>query len=215
MIESRLRKDVYHLEIKVFEDANRDELSMIEVAHAILEQHGDVMDFSDLVNQIQNYLGKSDSDIREALAQFYTDLNIDGSFISLGDNRWALRSWYPIDSIDEEVTHGADEDDEETPRRKKRKKVNAFIMDDDEAIDYNADDPEDEDNLTDDEDEDFDDDDDDDEEIAAYNADLQEIGAEDISDDEEELPGNIEEDLTIIEDDDEDDFDDDDEDEEV
>ncbi|OJG18976.1 DNA-directed RNA polymerase subunit delta [Enterococcus canis] len=206
---------MYHLEIKVFEDANRDELSMIEVAHAILEQHGDVMDFSDLVNQIQNYLGKSDSDIREALAQFYTDLNIDGSFISLGDNRWALRSWYPIDSIDEEVTHGADEDDEETPRRKKRKKVNAFIMDDDEAIDYNADDPEDEDNLTDDEDEDFDDDDDDDEEIAAYNADLQEIGAEDISDDEEELPGNIEEDLTIIEDDDEDDFDDDDEDEEV
>ncbi|MGX7350612.1 DNA-directed RNA polymerase subunit delta [Enterococcus canis] len=203
------------MEIKVFEDANRDELSMIEVAHAILEQHGDVMDFSDLVNQIQNYLGKSDSDIREALAQFYTDLNIDGSFISLGDNRWALRSWYPIDSIDEEVTHGADEDDEETPRRKKRKKVNAFIMDDDEAIDYNADDPEDEDNLTDDEDEDFDDDDDDDEEIAAYNADLQEIGAEDISDDEEELPGNIEEDLTIIEDDDEDDFDDDDEDEEV
>ena len=60
--------------------------------------------FSDLVNQIQNYLGKSDSEIRDQLAQFYTDLNIDGSFISLGDNRWGLRSWYPIDSIDEEVT---------------------------------------------------------------------------------------------------------------
>ena len=26
---------------------------MIEVAHAILEQHADVMDFSDLVNQIK------------------------------------------------------------------------------------------------------------------------------------------------------------------
>lgn len=57
---------------------------MIEVAHAILEQRGDVMDFSDLANQIQNYLGKSDSEIRDSLAQFYTDLNIDGSFISLG-----------------------------------------------------------------------------------------------------------------------------------
>ncbi|STP97502.1 DNA-directed RNA polymerase sigma subunit RpoE [Enterococcus faecalis] len=133
------------MEINVFEGLNKKELSMIEVAHAILEQHADVMDFSDLVNQIQNYLGKSDSEIRDQLAQFYTDLNIDGSFISLGDNRWGLRSWYPIDSIDEEVTHGLEEDEEDAPRRRKRKKVNAFITNpnDEDVIDYNDDDPED------------------------------------------------------------------------
>ena len=74
------------MEINVFEGLNKKELSMIEVAHAILEQHADVMDFSDLVNQIQNYLGKSDSEIRDQLAQFYTDLNIDGSFISSGSS---------------------------------------------------------------------------------------------------------------------------------
>lgn len=173
------------MEISVFEGANKSELSMIEVAHAILEQRGDVMDFSDLANQIKNYLGKSDSEIRDSLAQFYTDLNIDGSFISLGDNRWGLRSWYAIDSIDEEVNHGMDEEDEDTPRRRKRKKVNAFINDDEDAIDYN-------------------DDDDEDEEIAAYNSDLQEIGADDPTDDEEDLPGNIEEDLSIIDEDDDD-----------
>ena len=65
------------MEINVFEGVNKDELSMIEVAHAILEQKADVMDFSDLVNQIQGYLGKSDSEIRDSLAQFYTDLNIN------------------------------------------------------------------------------------------------------------------------------------------
>ena len=53
MIRSRLWKDVSRLEINVFEGVNKNELSMIEVAHAILEQRGDVMDFSDLVNQIQ------------------------------------------------------------------------------------------------------------------------------------------------------------------
>ncbi|WP_430603902.1 DNA-directed RNA polymerase subunit delta [Enterococcus sp. DIV1368b] len=190
------------MEISVFEGANKNELSMIEVAHAILEQRGDVMDFSDLANEIQTYLGKSDSDIRDSLAQFYTDLNIDGSFISLGDNRWGLRSWYAIDSIDEEVNHGIDEEDEDTPRRRKRKKVNAFINDDEDAIDYNDDDPEDTDLSDEDDDDLFEDEDEDDEEIAAYNSDLQEIGA-DTGDDEEEIPGNIEEDLSIIEDDDE------------
>lgn len=198
------------MEINVFEGANKSELSMIEVAHAILEQHGDVMDFSDLVNQIQTYLGKTDGDIRDALAQFYTDLNIDGSFISLGDNRWGLRSWYAIDSIDEELNHGLEDEDDETPRKRKRKKVNAFINDDADAIDYNDDDPEDADDLDEDDKELYDDDDDDDdEEISAYNSDLQEIGADENSDDEEEVPGNIEDDLTIIDDDDEDDFDDD------
>ncbi|WP_291291055.1 DNA-directed RNA polymerase subunit delta [Enterococcus sp.] len=200
------------MEINVFEGVNKNELSMIEVAHAILEQRGDVMDFSDLVNQIQNYLETSDSEIRDSLAQFYTDLNIDGSFISLGDNRWGLRSWYAIDSIDEEVNHGIDDEDEDTPRRRKRKKVNAFISDDEDAIDYNDDDPEDTDLSDDDEDDLFDDDDDEDEEISAYNSDLQEIGADNNDDDEEELPGNIEEDLTII-DDDEDEFDDEEEEE--
>ncbi|MGX7148754.1 DNA-directed RNA polymerase subunit delta [Enterococcus ureasiticus] len=202
------------MEINVFDGLNKDELSMIEVAHAILEQREDVMDFSDLVNQIQNYLGKSDSEIRDSLAQFYTDLNIDGSFISLGDNRWGLRSWYPIDSIDEEVTHGLEEDEEDKPRRRKRKKVNAFIIDanDEDVIDYNDDDPEDA-ELTDEDDDDIlydDDDDEEDEEIKAYNSDLQEIGAD--SDDEEEVLPGIEEDLTIIDEDDvDDDFDDEDE----
>lgn len=201
------------MEINVFEGVNRSELSMIEVAHAILEQRSDVMEFSDLVNQIQTYLGKSDSEIRDSLAQFYTDLNIDGSFISLGDNRWGLRSWYAIDSIDEEVNHGIDEEDEDTPRKRKRKKVNAFISDDEDAIDYNDDDPEDTDLVDDEDDKElYDDDDDEDEEIAAYNSDLQEIGADDDTDDEEVVPGNIEEDLTIIDDED-DDFDDDEEEE--
>lgn len=203
------------MELSIFDGLNKDELSMIEVAHAILEERADVMDFSDLVNQIQNYLGKSDSEIRDALAQFYTDLNIDGSFISLGDNRWGLRSWYAIDSIDEEVNHGLEDEEEDKPRRKKRKKVNAFINDDEDAIDYNDDDPEDTDLLVDDDDDEIDDDDDeiDDDEIAAYNSDLQEIGADASEDDEEVVPGGIEDDLSVIDDDD-DEFDDDEEDEE-
>lgn len=192
------------MELSVFEGMNKNELSMIEVAHAILEQREDVMDFTDLVNQIQVFLEKSDLEIRESLAQFYTDLNIDGSFISLGENRWGLRSWYAIDSIDEELNHGFDDEDEENQPRRKRKKVNAFINDDEDAIDYNDDDPEDTDLSDDDDEDDLFDDEDEDEEIAEYDSDLKEIGANE--DDEEELPSGIEEDLTIIDDEEKDEY---------
>lgn len=47
--------------------AGKSELSMIEVARAILELRGrdHEMYFNDLVNEIQNYLEKSNSEIRE------------------------------------------------------------------------------------------------------------------------------------------------------
>ena len=123
-----------------FKDQNKDELSLIEVAYEILSQNNkEVMNFSDIVNEIQDYLGKSDDDIKRALPQFYTDLNNDGSFLSLGENVWGLRKWYPYDSVDEEVNHPEDNGTENT--HKAAQKVNAFLSedDDDDVVDYDDD----------------------------------------------------------------------------
>lgn len=118
---------------------------MIEVARAILEDNGKRMAFTDIVNAVQKYLNKSDEEIRERLPQFYTNMNTDGEFISMGENVWALRSWFPYESVDEEVNHPEDEEDDS---RKHHKKVNAFLASatgDDDIIDYDNDDPEDDD----------------------------------------------------------------------
>lgn len=165
---------MHQLELHVFDGQDKSELSMIEVAHAILSFHGEAMAFADLTNEIQQYLDKSDEEIRERLSQFYTDLNVDGSFISLGDNTWGLRAWYPYDSIDE-ATVGETDDEEDRPK-KKRRKVNAFLAgsdDDDDVIDYDNDDPE---------DEDLDDDDDEDTNIEDQ---LSEFSDDELEDDEE------------------------------
>lgn len=116
------------MELDVFQGQNKDELSMIEVARAILNEKKEPLAFVDIVNEIQSYLGKSDEEIRQRLPQFYTDLNTDGGFISLGDNVWGLREWYPYDSIDEEVNHPEDEGE----ASKTHQKVNAFLSVDDE-----------------------------------------------------------------------------------
>nr|WP_232325286.1 DNA-directed RNA polymerase subunit delta [Latilactobacillus curvatus] len=204
---------MYWLKLDVFKGQNKEELSMIEVAHAILEEKGDTIAFADLTNEIQNYLGKSDEEVRARLSQFYTDLNEDGSFISLGENVWGLRSWYPYESVDEEVNHPEDEEDQPT-KKKRRKKVNAFladVTDDDDVIDYSDDDPE---------DEDLDADDDVDlaatddvagDDLTEYKADLQNIGDDDDDEDDDALEDGIEGQLSEFSDDDEDGEDEDDE----
>ncbi|MCP9467048.1 MAG: DNA-directed RNA polymerase subunit delta [Candidatus Granulicatella sp. P6S_S16_bin.50.1] len=205
------------MELKKLDGINKNELSMVEVAHAILEAKNEVLDFNQLLVEIQEYMELSDEALESRMARFYTDLNIDGSFISLGDNRWGLRAWYPIDSIDEEIATSMEDEEVKKPR-KKRKKVNAFGSDD--LIDYNDDDPEDEellddedldsDDLDDDIDVDLDDDVDEEDEIDAYRSDLNELGADEDLVDE----ASVEEDLIIIDDEDLDkDFDEEDEEE--
>ena len=205
------------MELKKLDGINKNELSMVEVAHAILEAKNEVLDFNQLLVEIQEYMELSDEALESRMTRFYTDLNIDGSFISLGDNRWGLRDWYPIDSIDEEIATSMEDEEVKKPR-KKRKKVNAFGSDD--LIDYNDDDPEDEeliddeeldsDDLDDDIDVDLDDDVEEEDEIDAYRSDLNELGADEDLVDE----ASVEEDLIIIDDEDLDkDFDEEDEEE--
>ncbi|MDD6407392.1 MULTISPECIES: DNA-directed RNA polymerase subunit delta [Lactobacillus] len=181
-----------------FKDVDRNELSMIEVAHAILEDRGERMAFADIVNEVQKYLNKSDEEIRERLPQFYTDMNTDGRFISMGENVWALRTWFKFEAVDEEVDHPEDDGDEASTR-KHHKKVNAFLAttEGDDVIDYENDDPEDEDLDADS------DDDDDDDDTSSDDYDYDD-DYDDNEDDEEEdsLPDGIEGQLSQLDDDD-------------
>lgn len=183
-----------------FKDVDRNELSMIEVAHAILEDRGERMAFADIVNEMQKYLNKSDEEIRQRLPQFYTDINTDGRFISMGENVWALRTWFKFEAVDEEVDHPEDDGDEASTR-KHHKKVNAFLAttEGDDVIDYENDDPEDED-LSDDSDADQDDADD-------NSGDDYDDDYDDNEDDEDDdsLPDGIEGQLSQMDDDDLDD----------
>jgi DNA-directed RNA polymerase subunit delta len=183
-----------------FKDVDRNELSMIEVAHAILEDRGERMAFADIVNEMQKYLNKSDEEIRQRLPQFYTDINTDGRFISMGENVWALRTWFKFEAVDEEVDHPEDDGDEASTR-KHHKKVNAFLAttEGDDVIDYENDDPEDE-YLSDDSDADKDDADD-------NSGDDYDDDYDDNEDDEDDdsLPDGIEGQLSQMDDDDLDD----------
>jgi DNA-directed RNA polymerase subunit delta len=98
------------------------ELSMIELAYAILEEKKQATAFQEIVQEVSGTLGLSQEEVAVRLAQFYTDLNTDGRFISVGENRWGLRSWYPYEQIDEEILP--------QPKPKKKRKYDEEDLDD-------------------------------------------------------------------------------------
>lgn len=188
------------MELERLKGQKKSEIAMIEIAYEILRETNEVHDFNSLLEKIQNYLDLSTEELESRMVNFYTQLNADGSFISLGDNRWGLRIWYPIDSIDEEIISTLD-DDEIKAHHKSRKKNYLTALDDD-VIDYSDDDPEDEEMLDDDYIDDDDDDDNEDGELKDYRDDLNELGD---SDEDDDLDDGIAGNLTIIDDKDVDD----------
>ncbi|MDR3241846.1 MAG: DNA-directed RNA polymerase subunit delta [Lactobacillaceae bacterium] len=133
---------MHDLALSKFDNQEKSELSMIEVAREILHERHETISFTDLVKQVQEFIGKNDKEVEERLAQFYTDLNIDGSFISLGENVWGLRSWYPFDSINEEIHLDLEEEAATKKKKKSTKKAAALLdTDDDDVVGWD-DDPE-------------------------------------------------------------------------
>ncbi|EJR00521.1 MULTISPECIES: DNA-directed RNA polymerase subunit delta [Bacillus] len=110
------------MNFKQYSPEELKECSMIEVVHSVLGNKRQATTFNELVQEIAQVLGLSQGQVNTKLAQFYTDLNIDGRFINLGENRWGLRSWYPYEQIDEEILP--------QPKPKKKRKVEEDGFDD-------------------------------------------------------------------------------------
>ncbi|PLR76823.1 DNA-directed RNA polymerase subunit delta [Bacillus sp. V3-13] len=180
------------------------EMSLIEAAYEWLRDQKQAVPFQDMMKELASRLELSQDEVKTRISQFYTDLNIDGRFLSLGDNLWGLRIWYPIDQSEEETVT--------TIKPKKKKAKKAVDEEDLDLVDY--DDADDEEIEYDDLDTFDDNDDDDEDEDLLEEEDLIEDDIdEDFDDDDEELLETEDEyDLDEDVEDDEDEFADEDED---
>jgi len=103
------------------------EMSLIEIATALFNEQKQSVTFGELITEIKKITGFTDADLKGKLSQFYTDLNIDGRFICIGENQWGLRAWYPYDQIEEETTPQV-----KTKSKKKKKAADDDDIDADE-----------------------------------------------------------------------------------
>ncbi|WP_221567327.1 DNA-directed RNA polymerase subunit delta [Alkalihalobacillus sp. TS-13] len=149
------------------------EVSMLEIAFHILKDNKKPTPFTELMEQVSKMRDLSPEEQKQRVAQFYTDINIDGRFVCVGDNQWGLKVWYPVESSDEELAT--------TIKPKKRKKAKAKLDDDDEDFEDFEEDLE----------EDFDDIDDDIEDVDDEEEEYVDFDDEELSDDEEDTDEDI------------------------
>ena len=124
-----------NLSLKQFSKEQVVEMSLIEIAYELLVEKNESILFDDLVNEIAELKGSSKADIIAKISQFYTDLNVDGRFTSLGGNRWGLKTWYPVDQVEEEVVHTT-----KVKKKKKSKKAASLLDEDLEDLDLDDED---------------------------------------------------------------------------
>lgn len=148
-------------------------VAMIDLANMLMVDEKKALDFHEAFDRIAEIKGFSEGEKDEQLVQFYTDLNVDGRFMTIGSNVWGLKRWYPVDQIDEEVAAAP------TKKRKKASKDEDedfdedYVFEEEEELELEAgfdnDDEEDEEGLEADriKNKDFDGDDDDDEDDEA------------------------------------------------
>lgn len=172
------------VDFKTLSKEDLAEMSMVETAYALMVSEHKSYNFYDLLEEVAKRKGFSKSEMDARISFLYTDLNIDGRFLTLGDNQWGLKAWYPHEQSEEEITSSV----KPAKRRKNKAKVveDDYLMDD-EIEEDEFEDLEDElDELADEEDQDDDDDDDDNDAFSDKEDDLDEFGDEDDDQTDEE-----------------------------
>ncbi|WP_048827263.1 DNA-directed RNA polymerase subunit delta [Bacillus sp. B-jedd] len=183
------------MSLKQYSKEQLKEMSLIEMAYEFLKGKREQVSFKELLDEIAAAGDITADEIKSRIAQFYTDLNIDGRFISLGENKWGLRVWYPVDTVEEEQVAVV------KPKKKKAKKVLEDDLEDYEELeeDLEYDELEDfveEDDLDEEEEEDFEEID----EVEEFEEEEEDLEFdEDDEDLEEDLEDDLEESLEALE----------------
>lgn len=98
--------------------------SLLDLAYDYISRSKDAVAFKDLWAYVCQESGLDEATAAKKISPFYTNLKMDGRFVTLGDNTWDLRSRNTFDKthidmkdvyseIDSDMDHDIEEDDED------------------------------------------------------------------------------------------------------
>lgn len=90
--------------------------SMVDVAYDLMSKKKKAINFYKLWQEVCEIKGLSDEDSEEKESLFYTNLTLDGRFITTGENNWDLRTRHKFSEVHIDMNDiYADEEESEEP----------------------------------------------------------------------------------------------------
>lgn len=112
--------------------------SFVNTAYDIVVKNGAELPFATLWNAVCEELGLSEEDRVNRVSYFYTQLTLDGRFVTLGENVWDLRIRHTFDKVHidmNEVYSDDEEDIEFVPEEDIKDDVDRLTSEDDDYDD--------------------------------------------------------------------------------
>lgn len=98
-----------------------DKKSLCDLVHDYLTESKESKSFNEIWEYISSELSEEEKVNPELMSKFYTNLILDGRFVTLGENIWDLRIRQPIEKVhidmnaayeDDEISEEDDDEDE-------------------------------------------------------------------------------------------------------
>ena len=103
--------------------------SLLDLAYDYVSQSKDQVSFKDLWAYVVEKAGLDEETAARRVSSFYTNLMLDGRFVTLGENQWDLRSRHTFDKVHIDMkdvysdVETSDDDEEEDEEDKEYNKV--------------------------------------------------------------------------------------------
>ena len=92
-------------------DKNR---SMVDVAYELMSKKKKAVNFYKLWQEVSEVKGFDEEEKDEKESLFYTNITLDGRFITIGENNWDLRSRHKFDEVHIDMNDIYTDEDEES-----------------------------------------------------------------------------------------------------
>lgn len=109
--------------------------SNLDVAYDIMQNKEGSFTFKELWEEICKIQGYDEEESKKRMGKFYTNLFMDGRFITLGENVWDLRDRYTFDRVHIDMNDVYRDDDEEDEEDDEEENEDILEKDEDEEDD--------------------------------------------------------------------------------
>ena len=73
--------------------------SLIEIAYEFVSKSKNPVHFDEIWNHVKAEAGLSEEEAGKKAGQFFTNMMLDGRFVTLGENEWDLRERHTFDKV--------------------------------------------------------------------------------------------------------------------